>query len=170
MNGIFWQATLGIFFIFAMTSLGSAVALFLGDRPISKGFSFIGGLSAGIMLASAVWSLILPALGDGENLLEVVIGFGVGLTAFSLLGIFLREDETAGYKRLFIAITAHNVPEGLSVGFAYGAAATGAVVFIRYLRIFDKLSIYDTRKTAILETCFSRAMQNLLTLRRTSAE
>ena len=83
MNGIFWQATLGIFFIFAMTSLGSAVALFLGDRPISKGFSFIGGLSAGIMLASAVWSLILPALGDGENLLEVVIGFGVGLTDFS---------------------------------------------------------------------------------------
>lgn len=127
MNGIFWQATLGIFFIFAMTSLGSAVALFLGDRPISKGFSFIGGISAGIMLASAVWSLILPALGDGENLVEVVIGFGVGLTAFSLLGIFLREDETAGYKRLFIAITAHNVPEGLSVGFAYGAAATGAV-------------------------------------------
>ena len=127
MNGIFWQATLGIFFIFAMTSLGSAVALFLGDRPISKGFSFIGGLSAGIMLASAVWSLILPALGDGENLLEVVIGFGVGLTAFSLLGIFLREDETAGYKRLFIAITAHNVPEGLSVGFAYGAGAVTPV-------------------------------------------
>ena len=91
MNGIFWQATLGIFFIFAMTSLGSAVALFLGDRAISKGLSFIGGLSAGIMLASAVWSLIIPALGDGKNVPEPDNDFGYVFRVFAAWNISSRR-------------------------------------------------------------------------------
>lgn len=126
MKEVFPQAVCGLMFVFAMTSLGSAAACFLGDRAIKNGISVISGLSAGIMFASSVWSLILPALSYG-NAYTVSVGFLAGIVVFALFAAFLREDENGGYKRLFAAITAHNVPEGLSVGFAYGAAAIGAI-------------------------------------------
>ncbi len=127
MSQSFINLAYGLLFVFASTSLGSAVALFLGDRAIKSGTALINGLSAGIMLASCVWSLILPALDFGQGFIGVAAGFVVGTLVFAILGVALKEDENGGYKRLFFAITAHNVPEGASVGFGYGAAAAGLI-------------------------------------------
>ena len=78
MKEVFPQAVCGLMFVFAMTSLGSAAACFLGDRAIKNGISVISGLSAGIMFASSVWSLILPALSYG-NAYTVSVGFLAGI-------------------------------------------------------------------------------------------
>lgn len=129
MNTYFLHATLGLAFVFLCTVAGSAAACFLKGETAGKHAPLLGGISAGIMTSSSVWSLLVPALGNGEpkNVLSVAAGFAVGAIIFTLLGITLKEDEKGGYKNLFIAMTAHNIPEGASVGFAYGAAAAGTI-------------------------------------------
>ena len=125
----FWHTLIGLSFVFACTVAGSAAACFIGGEKAGRHAPLFGGISAGVMLASSVWSLLVPALADGktENVISVAAGFSVGAISFALLGATLKEDENGGYKNLFIAMTAHNVPEGASVGFAYGAAASGAI-------------------------------------------
>lgn len=123
------HAAIGLAFVFVCTMTGSAAACFLNDEAADKHAPLLSGASAGIMFSSSVWSLLAPAFGDGnyKNILSVAIGFLVGAVIFTILGITLKEDEKGGYKNLFIAMTAHNIPEGASVGFAYGAAAVGAI-------------------------------------------
>lgn len=124
----------GIGFIFLMTALGSAV-VFCFKREISPTLNVLFlGLASGIMLAAAVWSLILPALTQAEQLWQsyafIPVSAGLLLGAgflFILDKVIVRfkadTSKTLGSsRRLFLAVTLHNIPEGLAVGFAFGAA------------------------------------------------
>ncbi len=134
MNGTL-SAILGIFIVFLMEILGAGVVFFF-KKEIPKGLQrIIFGLSAGVMLAAAIWSLLLPALADVEirmgNYAFIPI-FGVFLmgTGFMLgMGIILRKmqqekgiDQNMQAKKLFFSMAIHNIPEGLALGFAFGAA------------------------------------------------
>ncbi len=93
------------------------------------------GLAAGIMLSASIWSLLVPAQQEAElswgnlSFLPLVVGFAFG-GLFMVLLDFLSEklfknsknSENARAFTLFSAITVHNIPEGLSVGFAVGTA------------------------------------------------
>lgn len=121
------ELLIGLGFIFLMTTLGAACVLFAGAV---KNASAVNGFSAGVMTAATFWSLLLPAVNGSENMgklafLPVCFGVAAG-SAF----IFIMEkifsvknlnDEKARCRRLLIAVTVHNVPEGMAVGFAYGA-------------------------------------------------
>lgn len=124
----------GIGFIFLMTVLGSAV-VFCFKKEISPALNALFlGLASGIMLAAAVWSLILPALTQAEKtwqsyaFLPVSAGLLLGAGFLFLLDKWLacfKANVTTALgesRRLFLAVTLHNVPEGLAVGFAFGAA------------------------------------------------
>ncbi|MGE0704266.1 MAG: ZIP family metal transporter [Vicinamibacterales bacterium] len=102
------------------------------------------GFAAGVMIAASVWSLLLPAIAmseaqGGRGWLAASIGFALG-------GVFLRladqllphlhpglpmkdsEGPRTTWERatlLVLAITLHNIPEGLAIGVAFGAAAAG---------------------------------------------
>lgn len=131
----------GIAFIFIMTALGSALVFcFKREIPPRLNAILLGGAS-GVMIAASVWSLLLPAIeqaGEGwGNLAFLPIGLG-----FLLGGVFLllldkwsptlttrrRGDKKgkggalSGAAKLFLAVTLHNIPEGIAVGFAFGAA------------------------------------------------
>ena len=93
------------------------------------------GFASGIMMAASVWSLLLPALELCANLgtfkfLPPLIGFLLGGLFLTILDKYLPQDNNcqASYNsnkkltKLFIAITVHNIPEGLAVGFAFGSA------------------------------------------------
>jgi ZIP family zinc transporter len=101
------------------------------------------GFTGGVMVAASFWSLLAPAIENspGEGFIKVVpaaIGFGLG--ALSLFGmdkilphlhINFKESEAEGVKTewhkttlLVLAITLHNIPEGLAVGVLFGAAST----------------------------------------------
>lgn len=129
---------LGISFIFLMTTLGSAL-VFLFKRNVSdKLNSIFSGFSSGIMIAASVWSLILPALSQSESwgklaFLPVTIGFVLGvifLVVVEKLATVVEKKNDKPYKKkrfgksskLFLAVTLHNIPEGLSVGLAFGNA------------------------------------------------
>lgn len=123
-----WLTVLGICFIFAMTTLGSAV-VFLFKRGISSKLNatFLG-FAAGVMIAASVWSLLLPALESAEvyfpslPFLPVALGLLLGGVFLSAIDRFLpKEKNERASMRLFSAVTLHNIPEGLAVGFAFGA-------------------------------------------------
>ncbi len=129
---------LGILFTFLMTTLGAAV-VFVFKRNISPKFNtFILGFASGIMIAASIWSLLIPSINLSENFgafkfVPAVVGFLIGGLLLVVLDKIvpnfepknLTEENKKDYikiTKLFIAITIHNIPEGLAVGFAFGAA------------------------------------------------
>ncbi len=120
-------ATFGLLFIFVMTSCGALTACFIPEKKFGTWFPFLGGFSAGIMVAASVWSLILPALETAGDYAALKVGAGVALGGafIYVFGLLFPEDESAGFNKLFVAMTAHNIPEGLAVGFALGAGIAG---------------------------------------------
>lgn len=139
----------GILFIFFMTTAGAALVLFFKKNTISSKLnSLFLGVSSGIMVAASIWSLILPAIESSSamgvfSFLPAAIGLGLGGVFLMLLdgvvaklsnnmlqkNIIHNNNDVSTltlnrYIKLFLAVTLHNIPEGLAVGFAFGAAAT----------------------------------------------
>lgn len=122
----------GIAFIFLMTVLGAAL-VFCFKKEISPRLNAVFlGLASGIMIAASVWSLLLPAFEQAEKswgkytFIPIAIGLLLGaafLFFFDRL-LPLSKEKIASQKprRLFIAMTLHNIPEGLAAGFAFGTA------------------------------------------------
>lgn len=127
-----WITVLGIVFTFLTTALGAAVVfLFKGEISPKINAVFLG-FASGVMLAASVWSLLLPSLTQVESyfgklsLLPVTLGFLLGgafLVALDKCTVKLRGGtQNSKPRRLFLAVTLHNIPEGLAVGFAFGGA------------------------------------------------
>lgn len=129
----------GITFIFFMTTIGALFIYFVKKDISNKANALLLGLSSGIMVASSVWSLILPALElcDSWGKLAILpVGVGLIFGMFFLIALdkivpnvkpvcTYNDDEKVKYNKLtkmFVAITMHNIPEGLAVGFAFGIA------------------------------------------------
>ena len=137
------QAFLAGTFTWAMTALGAA-AVFLAREPSRRFLDTSLGFAAGVMIAASFWSLLAPALemgADGPLPYWVPATVGCLLGGAALYAIDktlphvhprLKTEEAEGihttWRRqtlLVLAITLHNVPEGLAVGVAFGAAASG---------------------------------------------
>ena len=127
-------------FTFFMTAVGAAVVLLPGRVHNAFMQTVSLGFAAGVMVAASVWSLLIPAMdmvearGDSP-LLPAVGGFHMGvLFIFSLDRLLphlhpgAKESEGPKTKLarstlLFLAVTLHNIPEGMSVGLSIGMAA-----------------------------------------------
>lgn len=103
--------------IFFATSIGSLlvyVLTIINRKTENKCL----GLASGIMFASAIWSLLMPAL-DSTNFIFVLIGFVLGIWIIIKLDNFVKKYTDKKSKKnnmLFIAMTLHNIPEGMTVG------------------------------------------------------
>lgn len=137
------QALLATLFTWFVTALGAATVFMFKkiNRQVLNGML---GFAAGVMIAASFWSLLAPAIemaeASGQTAwLPAVIGFLAG-GAFLLLvdtlmphlHIGSKDMEPEGIKTswrrsilLVIAVTLHNIPEGLAVGVAFGAVASG---------------------------------------------
>lgn len=133
--------TFGIIIIFFATSLGSAL-VFCFKSISSKLNTIFLGFASGIMVAASVFGLLLPALEEsadsgiygGFSFIPAAVGFLIGgLFLFfldKLIPHYHNSSETEEgihtslrkSSKLFLAVTIHNIPEGLAVGFAFGAA------------------------------------------------
>ena len=129
------QVWLGILLPFLGTSLGAAMVFVLRDR-ISDGVQrALTGFAAGVMVAASFWSLLQPALDGAENMgrlsfLPAAIGFLLGIGFLLLLDVITphmhMDEQTEGPKsslkrttKLILAVTLHNIPEGMAVGVVY---------------------------------------------------
>ncbi len=136
-----WAALFATLFTWLVTAFGASFVFFFKNmnRNILDGML---GFTGGVMIAASVWSLIIPAINmsEGEGFVKVIptiIGFLIG-SAF-LYGIdkilphlhvnFKKEEgvKTAWQKTtlMILAITLHNIPEGLAVGVLFGGVAAG---------------------------------------------
>ncbi|MEE8483887.1 MAG: ZIP family metal transporter [Nitrospinota bacterium] len=135
------QALLATLFTWFLTAAGAAIVFVKRDVD-RKTLDTMLGFAAGVMIAASFWSLLAPAIEISEAMgtpgwIPAAIGFMSG-------GIFLRvvdkflphlhpglarpEGVKTSWQRstlLILAITLHNIPEGLAVGVAFGAAAAG---------------------------------------------
>lgn len=131
-----WMTIWGIAFLFLSTAVGSALVFCLKSTVTRKQNALFLGLTSGIMIAASVWSLILPALQEGQNgwgrYAFIPVSIGVFIGALFLWGAdkvlpTIPQDTNSDALlknpfKLFFAITLHNIPEGLAVGFAFGLA------------------------------------------------
>lgn len=129
-------------FTWGLTGLGASLVFFFKNlnRAVLDGML---GFTGGVMVAASFWSLLSPAIDNspGEGFIKVIpsaIGFAFG--AMALFGIDkwlphlhlnFKDNEAEGVKTnwhkttlLVLAITLHNIPEGLAVGVLFGAAST----------------------------------------------
>ncbi|MBU5625615.1 ZIP family metal transporter [Oscillibacter sp. MSJ-2] len=136
-------AAMGTGFTCLATVLGAAMVFFFRKemRPVTQ--KIFLGFAAGVMIAASVWSLLIPAMemaeAAGQNvLLHVGGGFLLGGAFLMLLDVLLPHlhmgsNEAEGlpshWRRttmIVLAVTLHNIPEGMAVGLAFSVAAQDA--------------------------------------------
>lgn len=138
------QALLGTLFTWGVTGLGAAMVFFFKEIKI-KLLDVMLGFAAGVMIAASYWSLLAPAIALSEEMggvptwLPAAVGFLLGAIFLRIadrliphlhLGMPMEDAEgpKTSWQRsvlLVLAITLHNIPEGLAVGVAFGAVAVG---------------------------------------------
>ncbi len=127
----------GLLIPFLGTSLGAAGVFFLKKEIGSRAGQILNGFSAGVMIAASVWSLLIPAIEECENLgmisfLPAAVGTWLGVIFLSLLEHLPSNfsergagDLPEGSSLLSLAVTIHNIPEGMAVGIVYAGVIFG---------------------------------------------
>lgn len=135
------QALIATGFTWLVTAIGAA-GVFLTKTVNKKLLDTMLGFAAGVMIAASYWSLLAPSINLSEEMglvkwIPPVVGFLMGGAFLGLidrilphLHIGFARDTAEGVQTtwhrsvlLILAITLHNIPEGLAVGVAFGAAA-----------------------------------------------
>ena len=137
-----WLTALGLLIPFLGTSLGAACVLPARrtlNPQVQRGLT---GFAAGVMVAASVWSLLLPAMDQAAYMgkwafLPAVLGFWGGVLFLLLLDhavphLHLGSDEAEGpgsglsrTAKLVLAVTIHNIPEGMAVGAIFAGYLAG---------------------------------------------
>lgn len=132
----------GILIPFLGTSLGAAYVFFMKNQLNRMVERALTGFAAGVMVAASIWSLLIPAMEQAAELgslsfLPALIGFWIGTFFLLLLDHviphlhrFAAEAEgpashLARTTMMVLAVTIHNIPEGMAVGIVYAGFANG---------------------------------------------
>lgn len=135
------QVITGILIPFAGTSLGAAMVFFLKGEISRRLQRVLTGFAAGVMVAASFWSLLEPSLESSESMgrlsfVPAAVGFLIGIGFLLVLDMVTPhmhmnkegEGPRSGLKRtnkLILAVTLHNIPEGMAVGVVYANIIAG---------------------------------------------
>lgn len=131
----------GLLIPFLGTALGSLCVIFFKNDLKSSIQKILTGFAAGVMVAASIWSLLIPAIEQSDFLgkaafLPAVIGFMLGMLFLLLLDTVIphmhMDESIEGPKTslsqtamMVLAVTLHNIPEGMAVGILYAAWLSG---------------------------------------------
>ncbi len=134
---------LGLLIPFLGTSLGSACVLFMKKELNGMVQRALTGFAGGVMVAASIWSLLVPAMDQAENLgklafLPAVVGFWGGILFLLVLDciiphLHMNAEQAEGPKSnlkkttmMVLAVTLHNIPEGMAVGVVFAGLLSGS--------------------------------------------
>lgn len=137
------EIMLGILIPFLGTIIGTSIVFFM-KNTLNKGLEkILLGLAAGVMIAASIWSLIIPSLemAKKQGVIEwmpATVGFVFGIAFLIITDIIISKLEkrvnlkqkNESFKNnlmLFLAVTLHNIPEGMAVGVAFAGVILGNV-------------------------------------------
>lgn len=119
---------IGILIPFIGTIIGAA-CVYVMKKEINKKLEIIiYGFAAGVMMAALIWSLIIPAIDKG-SIIPVVVGLIIGVLSFYFIDLYWdkKEDVEDKINNLMVAVTLHNIPEGMAVGVAFASYLSGGL-------------------------------------------
>ena len=137
------ETFLGILIPFLGTTLGAGCVFFMKKSLGNLVQRSLAGFAAGVMVAASIWSLLIPAIEQSENMgklsfLPAFTGFWVGVLFLLALDhliphLHVGSDQTEGPKTklgrttmMVLAVTLHNIPEGMAVGVMYAGFVAGS--------------------------------------------
>ena len=132
----------GLLIPFLGTALGSAMVFLMKNKMSQKVEKILLGFASGVMIAASIWSLLIPAIDMAESQGKVAwipatIGFLLGIVFLLVLDsiiphMHLESEKPEGIKSklkkttmLVLAVTLHNIPEGMAVGVTFAGALIG---------------------------------------------
>ena len=133
----------GLLLPFLGTASGSGCVFFM-KQSLSRGVQrALTGFAAGVMTAASIWSLIIPAMDMADGMgklafLPAVVGFWLGILFLLLLDsliphLHMNADKAEGLPSklarttmMVLAVTLHNIPEGMAVGIVYAGLLSGS--------------------------------------------
>lgn len=132
----------GLMIPFLGTALGSACVLFMKNRMNPMLQRALTGFAAGVMVAASIWSLLIPAMEQSEamgkwSFIPAVAGFWLGILFLLVLDrivphLHMNSNKAEGPESslqkttmLVLAVTLHNLPEGMAVGVVYAGLLAG---------------------------------------------
>lgn len=136
------QVALGVIIPFIGTALGAAVVFFIRNELSTLLQKALLGFASGVMVAASVWSLLIPAIDMSESMgkfsfIPAVVGFIFGIAFLLIMDrmiphLHLNTDQpegpTSSLKKttmLVLAVTLHNIPEGMAVGVVFAGVLSG---------------------------------------------
>lgn len=136
------QILTGLLIPFLGTILGAATVFLLKDKLSKKIEKLLLGFASGVMIAASVWSLIIPSIEMAEEQgkiawIPAAVGFLLGIIFLLVLDsviphMHLESEKPEGMKSklkkttmLVLAVTLHNIPEGMAVGVLFAGAMIG---------------------------------------------
>ena len=138
------QVLLGLLIPFAGTAAGSACVILMKNELKDKVQRALTGFASGVMVAASIWSLLIPAMTQSEEtmgrlaFMPAVVGFWFGILFLLLLDcviphLHMHAEKAEGPKSklkrttmMVLAVTLHNIPEGMAVGVVYAGVITGS--------------------------------------------
>ena len=137
------EAFYGILIPFLGTSLGAGCVFFMRKSLSDRVQRSLTGFAAGVMVAASIWSLLIPAIEQSADLgkgafLPAAIGFWIGVLFLLALDhiiphLHANSDSAEGPKSrlqrttmMVLAVTLHNIPEGMAVGALYAGYLSGS--------------------------------------------
>ena len=137
----------GLMIPFLGTTLGAGMVFFMKGSMNQKLEKMLLGFAAGVMIAASVWSLLIPSIemteqAGGIAWIPACVGFLLGMIFLLLLDsviphLHLDSDKPEGPKTklgkaamLVLAVTLHNIPEGMAVGVTFAGEPVGAMITI----------------------------------------
>ena len=147
------------------TTLGSAMVFFLKDKINPKLQKVLLGFASGVMIAASIWSLLEPAINSYNNFQKWLIpglGFLAGIIFLLLLDYVIPhmhiDKQEEGIKnnklkktsKMFLAVTLHNIPEGLAVGVVIAGMMSGNINSHAMLALAIGIAIQNFPEGAII--------------------
>ena len=133
---------IGLLIPFLGTVLGSGMVIFMKDKMDQRVEKALLGFASGVMIAASIWSLLLPSIDMSEQQgvigwIPAAVGFMLGILFLLLLDtvvphLHLETDKPEGMPvslkkttMLVLAVTLHNIPEGMAVGVVFAGVLAG---------------------------------------------